>query len=286
MPPLLQREPQERTRVLGESSTRFRWSVAALLGVMLAIASQARAQQAVVPQGAAPAGATYVPGTFYPPYYGGGGGYYGGWGGWGFGGWGWGAGSTAAGSYLTGLGNAIRAQGQYNLDTSAAAINLAEAAKRDIENQKLWTQTYFEMRNINQAYRSAQRRPPAPPETWVRLAQNAAPDRPSPGELDPVTGKIHWPAGLLGGEFKAYRDRLDALFADRALAAGAIGADMHALIRDTLNQMLDELRSRIRNFETSQYVAARRFLISLRHEATLPLADYSSTASLLDAPAK
>src|SRR5262245_30696968 len=84
--------------------------------------------------------------------YGGYGGYYGG-------GWGYntaGAGSTPAGSYLTGMGNAIRAQGEYNVNTSQAAINLEDAAKKDIENRQLWTNTYFEMRKINDAYKQSQ----------------------------------------------------------------------------------------------------------------------------------
>jgi hypothetical protein len=234
---------------------------------VLLLAAAACAQQPVVTSGS-----TYTPGTFYPPYYGGGGGGGwggGGWGGWGYGGWG-GVGSTAAGSYLTGMGNAIRAQGQYNLDTSAAAINLEEAARRDIENNKLWTQTYFEKRRINQAYRDSQRRPPAPPETWVRMAQQAAPDRLSPGELDPVTGKIHWPSGLLGPEFAASREKIDVMFADRALAQGAIGVEGHAQIRAAINHMLAELRARISNFPTNIYTNSRRFLNSLLHEANSP----------------
>ncbi|MCH8858930.1 MAG: hypothetical protein IID54_05035, partial [Proteobacteria bacterium] len=156
-----------------------------------------------------PRGDSYTPGTFNPPYYGGGhygGGGYGG-GGYGYGGWGNGGG-TVAGNYLTGLGRAIRAQGQYNLDTSAATINLEEARTRQIDNRKLWTNTYFEMRKVNQASRDAERRPRGTPETRVRLAQEAAPNRFSPGELDPVTGvvidyelpvmKPEAPRGLLG----------------------------------------------------------------------------------------
>lgn len=238
------------------------------------------AGMAVAQQAASTSGATYQPGTFYRPYYGGGGGYYGGYGGWGYGGWGFGGvGSTAAGSYLTGMGNAIRAQGQYNLDTSAAAINLEEAQKRSIENQKLWTQTYFEKRRINQAYQDEQRRPPPPPDTWVRLAQEAAPARLSPGELDPVTGKVNWPPGLLGQEFQPDRDKLDVLFADRALARGAIGVQKHSQIREAIDNMLAELQSRIRNYNTNQYVNSKNFLTSLRYEATLPTTGYEATAS-------
>jgi hypothetical protein len=239
-------------------------------------AAVAAAQQVVV----SPSGATYTPGTFYAPYYGGGGGYYGGgFGRWGYGGWGGGVGSTAAGSYLTGMGNAIRAQGQFNLDTSAAAINLAEAEKRNIENNKLWTQTYFETRRINQAYRDERRRPPQPPETWVRRAQEALPDRLSPGELDPVTGRIQWPTGLIGPEFQRDREALDSLFADRALAHGAIGIAKHAEIRDTVDRMLAELKSRIQDYDTTRYLSSRKFLTSLGYEATLPTTGYSTTAS-------
>ena len=78
----------------------------------------------------------------------GGGGGYGG-GGWG-GGWGMGwGGGTAAGNYMNGAANVVRAQGDYNLTTSQAAVNMGEAQRRNIENRKLWTDSYFEMRRAN-----------------------------------------------------------------------------------------------------------------------------------------
>lgn len=244
------------------------WFAAALLTVSVAVAQQNQR----------PDGSTYTPGTFYPPYSGGGG-YYGGYGG------GWGeSGGTVAGNYLTGLSRTIRAQGQYNLDTSAATINLAEARKREIDNRKQWTNTYFEMRKINRAYRDAARRPRGTPETWVRLAQEAAPNRLSPGELDPVTGRIAWPPGLMGNEFKSDREKLDPLFADRALKHGAIGVETHARIRDNIDQMFANLKARIRQYNTNQYLASRNFLTSLRYEATLPTTGYAETASRAPVP--
>ncbi len=226
-------------------------------------------------------GETYTPGTFPAPYYGGGRGYYGGYGGYGgFGGWGmgWGAGSTAAGSYLTGMGNAIRSQGQYNLDTSAAAINLEEARKRDYENQKLWTQTYFEKRRINQAYQDSQKRPPLSQEAWVRLAQEKAPARLGPSELNPVTGEIRWPPGLMDQIYEVDRTKLDQAFAGWAEAHGAIGVTAHAQIRDAVDSMQNVLKAHIRDYETNQYVRSKNFLTSLAYEATLP-APESPTAS-------
>lgn len=228
-----------------------------------------------------PAGDTYIPGTFSPPYYGGGygGGGYGGYGGgFGYGGWGFGGG-TVAGNYYSGLGRAIRAQGQYNLDTSAAAVNLEEARTRQIDNRKQWTKTYFEMRDINKAWRDKQRPPVESPETWVRLARNTAPDQLSTSQLDPVTGRIAWPIELSGSMFQSEREQLEPLFADRAVAHGAIGIEKHAEIRKLIDQMLATLKSHIRDFPTDRYLACRNFLTGLRYEATLPTTGYTETAA-------
>jgi hypothetical protein len=204
-------------------------------------------------------------GGFYQPP---GGAYGGGWGG----GWGggfvdaWGAGSTPMGSYMMGLGSAIRAQGQYNLDTSGAAINLEEARKRNIENDVRWTNAYFEMRRINRE-NTHPKRSPTPPETWARLAQQAAPNRLPSSLLDPVTGKIDWPLALQSDAFKADRDTLDQLFAHRAATNGAIGLDGFTQIRKSTDDALAKLRSQIRQIDSRNYMEARNFLTSLAHEA-------------------
>jgi hypothetical protein len=188
-------------------------------------------------------------------------------------GWGWnnpGIGSTAAGSYLGGLGEAIRAQGEYNLMTSQAAINLQEAQRRAMENQVLWTNTFFEKRRINQAYREAQRGPRRTPEDWVRLASDAAPARLATGGLDPVTGQIAWPSALQEDFFAADRARLDALFSQRAAAEGAVGMSAYGQIRGAVQQALANLKTQIRNIDTRRYLEARNFLTGLAREADFP----------------
>lgn len=205
----------------------------------------------------------YVGGVGVMPYYGGYGGGYD-YGGYGFNN--WGAGSTAAGSYLTGMADAIRAEGEYNLDTSAAAINLEEAQKRDIENRKLWTNTYFEMRRINQAY-THPKRPPVPAETWARLAHDAAPDRLANHLLDPVNGQIVWPSALQGNEFEPERQVLEQMFSRRATSHGAIGVQGHATIKKAVDASLAKLKAQIRQIDTRNYLEARNFLNSLGYEA-------------------
>ena len=104
----------------------------------------------------------------------------------------------------------------------------------------------------------------------MRLAQAGLPDRLSPSDLDPVTGRISWPSGLLNDVYAAEREQVDQLFADRALAHGAIGPQMHAEITDAVDAMLAKLKSLIKDYNTNQYIASRNFLNSLAYEASAP----------------
>src|SRR5262245_25745017 len=73
---------------------------------------------------------------------------------------GYGGGTTAAGSASTGMANVISAQGDYNLSTSEAAINMTQAQSAEIQNRQEYTNTYFEMRATNKAARAAEEGPP------------------------------------------------------------------------------------------------------------------------------
>ncbi len=237
-------------------SKRLSLSACAALIASLALAQTQPGSQGYV------AGGTYSGPNYQQPYYGGGG--YGGFGMWpGYGG-------TAAGSYLSGMASAIRASGQYNALSAEAAVNLEEARKRDIENRVSWTNAYFEMRKINQAYVDSRRSPRLPTEEWARLAQQQAPARLTSHTLDPVNGEINWPVALQSNDFKTERDQLQTLFAERADKHGAIGPELHAQIRTAVDSTLAKLKERIRDFNTNSYLEARNFLASLAREADFP----------------
>lgn len=233
--------------------------------VSLATRAEALQKQRPAPQPVRPAssggGKSWSIVTTQPTY--GGGGYgYGGWGG----GWG-GGGGTVAGNYYNGVANAVRAQGDYNLSTSQAYVNMEEAKRREIENRKAWTDAYFEMRRANSDYRAAERGPRGTPEDWVRFAKEAAPNRMSPGELDYVTGRIAWPRLLQSDEFKDGRESLDALFADRADRGGSIGPEGYQKIRNETAAMTAYLKKNIKRFPPNEYLDAKKFLESLAFEA-------------------
>jgi hypothetical protein len=177
---------------------------------------------------------------------------------------------TVAQGYARGMADVIRSQGDYNLNTSAAAVNLSQARQQEIDNQKKWTQTYFDIRDINrQVFDSEQKRRRGSPEDWIRYAQAGKPKRLSPSELDNVTGEIHWPILLTGQDYGAQRTELQKAFADRAYH-GVMNAETFLKVLQVAEDMMTGLKSRVRNLPSDQYVSAKRFLESLAYEAGQP----------------
>ena len=188
------------------------------------------------------------------------------------GGGGWGGGyhsSTAAEGAMRGMGSLVRSQGQANLDNSAAAINYSAARRNEIENRKIATDTYFEMRQANKDYRAAERRPRPKMEDLVRYAQAGKPKRLSPSELDIVTGRINWPKLLLSDKFAAERGELEEAFSRRA-SESTSGVDGYTKIGEATKAMLAELKEQVRQVPPSDYMVAKRFLESLAYEARYP----------------
>jgi hypothetical protein len=185
---------------------------------------------------------------------------YGGWGG-------YGGGSTAAGSALNGMASVISAKGDYNLATSAAAINMTQAQKQEIQNRQQWTNTYFDMRATNRAARAAERSPRPSMEELARMAQQGVPKPLGSKQMDSITGHLNWPSALQQASFDSQREQLDQLFAARAKYGGLSYADQTA-VRQTVDAMFSELKSQIRDIPPADYLASRNFLNSVTYAAS------------------
>ncbi len=182
--------------------------------------------------------------------------------------WNYGA-STAFGSATRGLADVVRSQGAFNLLSSEAAINMTEARRRAIENAQEWAKTYFEMRQMNRAYRAAERGPRPTRQDWIRYAQAGKPERLSPSELDNVSGEINWPILLRGDQFEEYRAVLNRLFAAKA-ETGTLSPDGYLTIDRVTDAMKAQLQSEIEDLPPQDYVNARHFIESLAYEAKIP----------------
>ena len=188
--------------------------------------------------------------------------YGGGWSGYSGGG-----GGTVAGSSLNGMASVISAKGDYNLSTSAAAVNMTQAQKNEIQNRQQWTNTYFDMRQTNRAAQAAERRPPPTMEQIARMASEGVPKPLNPRDVDPVSGQIQWPSALEEDLFAPQRKEVEELFAARA-RYGSLGYSDQMKARKTIDVMYGELKSQVREIPPTDYVACRNFLQSLTYAAT------------------
>jgi len=183
----------------------------------------------------------------------------------------YGGATSGTGDRLRGQADLIRAQGdaisQVRVSTAQAARESEEARARNIENRKLATEAYFEMRRINQEAQLAEaelrRRRLA--SSQARVATKAP--RPSPVQVDPLTGKVHWPKALSDDMFAESRQKLDKMFEDRAAADGFIGAEGSKQIQQSVEAARDLLKENIKQFSSQDYVTSSKFLDSLELES-------------------
>jgi len=174
--------------------------------------------------------------------------------------------STAAEGAARGMADVVRSQGAANLMNSEAAINVEEARKKYIENRLQGTQTYFQMKSINQQYRAAQRKPPPTQQQAIRMSQGRLPDRLSANRIDPLTGELAWPLGLRMDSLKDDRERLDKLYAERA-DKGFLTPDQYVEVKQLTSAMTEELRKYAPKLGGNVSIEARKFLESLAYEA-------------------
>lgn len=174
--------------------------------------------------------------------------------------------STAAEGAARGMADVVRSKGAANLMNSEAAINLETARKGYIENRLQGTQTYFQMKSINQQYRSAQRKTAPDQQQAIRMSKSRLPDRLSANRIDPLTGELAWPLGLRMDSLKDDRDRLDELYAERA-DKGFFTHDQFVEVKQLTSAMTEELRKFSSKLGGNASIEARKFLESLSYEA-------------------
>jgi len=187
--------------------------------------------------------------------------------------WGWGRAyrpATAAESYQRGFADVVRSAGAANVMNSAAMINVEDARSKNIENRQKATETYFEMKRINREYREQTKRPRPTSEQLFRLAKEAAPGRPDPTELDPVTGEIAWPAALTKDQYEEHRSSLETLFAQRAQSSNQLNLEQSEEIREHIRAMQGKLKAEITDIPPQAFTQANAFLKRLEHDVRFP----------------
>ncbi|NIL97022.1 MAG: hypothetical protein GTO62_07765 [Planctomycetales bacterium] len=180
--------------------------------------------------------------------------------------------ATVGESRARGISDIVRARGQAELDSAQAQVTREEARSRELDNRLKSTKTYFEMRDYNREQRFgtpeekyAKKR--ANEEKYAKYARRGNPNELTAQQLDPLTGKISWPFALMPPQYKEYREQLDDLFEQRARHGGQISYRTYEQIHTTTDDFLTALREDIRDMNPSDYVAAKRFVNALAHQA-------------------
>jgi hypothetical protein len=179
---------------------------------------------------------------------------------------------TVAGSAMNGMANVISSKGNYNLSTSAAAINMTQAQKNEIQNHQLYTDTYFQMRATNRAATQAEKGPPPTMEQLVRLAREGAPQPVTAQEVNPATGQINWPAPLTQDVYANQRDTLEEIVTKQTKYGGLSYADQ-TKARKTIESMFTELKSQIASMPAQDYATSRNFLNSIIYATSKGMLD-------------
>ena len=157
-----------------------------------------------------------------------------------------------------------------------AAKNYQDAYQYSVENQKLRTQTYFDMKRMDSSYRAEQQmvHPHATPEESAAFNRARVPAQLSANEFDPAQGVIEWPGVLNRPEFDEGRTRLAELFGQAAADPhnSGLGTQNYRDIEKAIDEMSEKLHSEIGQFKPNEYIAASKFLKSLVHQARTPAA--------------
>ena len=178
-----------------------------------------------------------------------------------------GGGGTVEGSAMRGMASVISARGDAALSTSAAAFNLTQAQKQYIENRQAATIAYFAMQETNRAAREARRSPRLTQEQYVRIAKSAVPAQLSSNQVDPVSGRIHWPQLLQMNQFEAERADLQKLFSKQA-HYGALSVTDVNTAGNLVEATSVKLKQMVRSVPPQQYIASKNFLKSLMFALT------------------
>jgi hypothetical protein len=160
---------------------------------------------------------------------------------------------------MNGMANVMSAAGDYNLATSAAAVNLTQAQRNDIQNRQMATTAYFDIQATNRAARAQKAGPKPAMEQLTRLARQGVPKGLQSGQFDTVSGALNWPATLLDSNFSLNRATVDQMFARRA-ANGTLGVSDQAALRQAVENLDRQLKSLVQEIQTQDYLESKKFL--------------------------
>lgn len=185
--------------------------------------------------------------------------------------------STIQEGMQRGTADVLRSQGLRAKLNAEAAVTFGQAYQQSLENGMAALETLYDMRKRAKTLRMAERGSRPDPETLARFARNGRPDRLSPSELHPPTGRIRWPILIRDEGFADARAQIEEIFQRRA-DKDRLDAQEFIEVRELTEAMQAELKDGVRQLPPTEYVQAKRFLESVAYEAAQPAAPLAGLA--------
>jgi hypothetical protein len=185
--------------------------------------------------------------------------------------------STAEEGFLRGQAAVVQAVGQTNYTNSLAAVNYADAVRRQIENNRLYVKTIIENREQIRDHREKYTKPLLSQEALEEFVRKSLPDRLTKEQYS--NGKLTWPHILRMDAYAAMRERIDLLVASRTPEDSGDGSPAQREIHNLVDATKRLLGENINGMSSSQYGNALWFLNSLDFEMKHPFSGDQAVAS-------
>jgi hypothetical protein len=175
--------------------------------------------------------------------------------------------ATIEESWARGRADVIRALGENDLNSSAAAINWETARRAATDNWARQVRTKNQLRDEYVAREKAQH-PALTNSQQQQITRIRDPKRLSTEQLS-AAGAIRWPSILRAAEFDQSRSRLDELFAERARGFSGSAVEIMREVDAVALEMTNTLEQSDSDIPVMTRVDAKKFLAGLRLEAHL-----------------
>lgn len=175
--------------------------------------------------------------------------------------------STPGEGAAMGMAAMVASSGMATLMGSKAAVNVQEAGSIYIDNTVKATQAYIDRKRMLASYQDSLRKPPPSEEQLYRMAQIGLPKNLGANQLDPVSGDIAWPVVLRDEPFASYRDTAQKFFHEAVANSQNFTYDSYSQLRESSDECLAELKSRIKSYRPNDYIQAKKFVESLAYAA-------------------
>jgi hypothetical protein len=177
--------------------------------------------------------------------------------------------TTLEESVSRGEAEVLRGKADYNYLTAEAIKSLEQARSMNIDSERKALSNYYEARATNKAATTDQVKRFST-EQMAAIAKKEAPERLTPEQYNPTTGRLVWPTLLEAKVFIAHHDALNHMFKHRTTKDIGPETSFHATVRILTDEMQAMLHRHIDVLPPMEYTASKKFIAGIEQEAQLP----------------